>query len=144
MKKLVAILFGALLATNMAFAGNYTLDNQAIDKMFDQATAITVSGVTSVLQNDFASAPMASLNAGTDQTTTILIAWIVDWFVGGFGIHRYVLGTKSNMWAIYTFTVCGIFGIVPLVDWFVLLIDGLIQGNGSKYMNNDKFFMWAN
>jgi hypothetical protein len=42
----------------------------------------------------------------------------------------------------YIFTCFGIFGIVPLVDWIVLLI-GLVNDDISKYEDNDKFFMWA-
>jgi TM2 domain-containing membrane protein YozV len=71
-----------------------------------------------------------------------LISWIICWVVGEFGVHRHYLGTKPTMWAIYTFTVCGIFGIVPFVDWWVLLIDGIINDNISPYQNNEKFFMW--
>lgn len=143
MKKLLVFVFGALFASNLAFAGSYTLDNQAVDNLFNAAIETSIS-VSSDLSADLMSnASMLTMSA-SDNTTTVLIAWVVDWFVGGFGIHRYVLGTKSNMWAIYTFTVCGIFGIVPTVDWFVLLIDGLILHNESKYLNNEKFFMWAN
>ncbi len=143
MKKALFFIFGALLVSSVTFAGNYKLDNNAVDNLFNAAEETTVSVVTNMVENTFNTTKMVSFS-NTDESTTILIAWIVDMFVGEFGVHRYVLGTKSNMWAIYTFTVCGIFGIVPVVDWFVLLIDGVIQGNGSKYMNNDKFFMWAN
>ena len=87
--------------------------------------------------------PNGVLTFQDDTTTKVLISWIVCWVIGGFGIHRYVLGTKPSMWAIYTFTVCGIFGIVPFVDFWVLLIDGLILQNGDKYIDNEKFFMWT-
>ncbi|HQB78543.1 MAG TPA: NINE protein [Tenuifilaceae bacterium] len=63
--------------------------------------------------------------------------------VGGFGIHRHYLGTKGSMWAIYFFTCGGIFGIVPMVDWIVILVDGILNKNIDKYTNNEKFFMWA-
>jgi hypothetical protein len=52
------------------------------------------------------------------------------------------LGTKGSMWAIYTFTCGGIFGVVPLVDFFVLIADGIVKENISKYENNESFFMW--
>lgn len=141
MKKVYLLLLGLVFASSSLFAGNYTLDNEKVDNLFDAATEITVSGLD-LVSNNVMSESGLSISGANDTQTTILIAWIVDWFVGGFGIHRYVLGTKGSMWAIYTFTVCGIFGIVPVIDWFVLLIDGLILGNGSKYTNNDQFFMW--
>ena len=46
------------------------------------------------------------------------------------------------MWAIYTFTFCGIFGIVPFVDWVMLLI-GVVDDNISQYIGNTRFIMWA-
>ncbi|MDA3893155.1 MAG: TM2 domain-containing protein [Salinivirgaceae bacterium] len=142
MKKFLLFLFGAVLVSNFAIAGNYTLNNDAVDNLFDSAIEATTSSASNLLSDTFANESMVSLSSG-DTTVKVLIAWIVDYFLGGFGIHRYVLGTKGSMWAIYTFTVCGIFGIVPVIDWFVLLIDGLILGNGDKYIDNEKFFMWA-
>ena len=143
MKKLFIVLVALVVSLGSSFANeSYKLDNSKVDAMFSVATETSCSALTS----DFSALPdvMASnYQIKADNTTTVLIAWVVDWFVGGFGIHRYVLGTKGSMWAIYTFTVCGIFGIVPTVDWFVLLIDGLLMGNGDKYMDNPKFFMWA-
>ena len=68
-------------------------------------------------------------------------AFAICWVVGHFGIHRRYLGTKSSMWAIYTFTCGGIFGIVPMVDWVVLLI-GAANNNIRPYVNNKNFFMW--
>jgi hypothetical protein len=44
-------------------------------------------------------------------------------------------------WVGYILTCGGIFGIVPFVDWIVLLI-GLVEDDISKYVNNPKFFMW--
>jgi len=45
------------------------------------------------------------------------------------------------MWALYTFTCGGIFGIIPLVDWIMLLI-GIIENNIGSYENNTNFIMW--
>jgi len=142
MKK-ITLLVVFLLSAALTFAGsNYKLNDEKIDQLFNTATEISVTGL----------APMAASAMNIQGITTvsemnnkILIAWIVM-FTGleFFGIHRYVLGTKSSMWALYTFTCGGIFGIVSFVDFWVLLINGLIQEKGEKYLNNDKFFMWAN
>jgi TM2 domain-containing membrane protein YozV len=142
MKK-ISLLAVFLLSAALTFASsNYKLNDEKIDQLFNNATEISVAGLM----------PMSPSSMNIDGTTSvkdvnskIIIAWIVDWVgLGAFGIHRYVLGTKSSMWAIYTFTVCGIFGIVPLIDWVVLLVNGLILNQGDKYLNNNKFFMWAN
>ena len=53
------------------------------------------------------------------------------------------MGTAPGMWALYTFTGSGIFGIVPPVDLIMLIIAVVDGGNISKYINNRKFFMWA-
>lgn len=140
MKK-ISLLAVFLLSALLTFAGsNYKLNDEKVDQLFNNATEISVTGLV----------PMGASNMNIEGTASaketnnkILIAWIVDFFVGEFGIHRYVLGTKPMMWAIYTFTCGGIFGIVPLVDFIVLLINGIIQNQGDKYLNNNKFFMWA-
>ena len=71
-----------------------------------------------------------------------LVAFLLCFFLGGFGVHRHYLGTRPGMWAIYTFTFGGLFGIVPLIDWVMLLI-GLVDDDISPYVGNTKFFMWA-
>jgi hypothetical protein len=142
MKKLFFVLIAVVMTASASFASEgYKLDDSKVNAMFNSATETSVSAADmNVLSNALAS-PNAQMGANTSK---VLIAWVVDWVgLGAFGIHRYVLGTKGSMWAIYTFTVCGIFGIVPLVDWWVLLIDGLILDHGDKYVDNPKFFMWA-
>lgn len=144
MKKVFATTFMVLATIITLSAASYKVDDQAIDALFNNATETSITSLDIFTDNNALDNSLYSVSSGSDVQTTVVIAWVVDWFVGGFGIHRYVLGTKDSMWAIYTFTVCGIFGIVPTVDWFVLLIDGLILGNGDKYIDNEKFFMWAN
>ncbi|OWY19836.1 TM2 domain-containing protein [Sphingobacteriales bacterium UPWRP_1] len=69
-----------------------------------------------------------------------VVAFILAWFLGSLGIHRFYLGTKTLTGIGYILT-CGGFGIVALVDWVMLLI-GLIDDDISKYIDNPKFFMW--
>lgn len=139
MKK-VFLFLGMILVSAMTFANSsYTLNDAQIDNLFDQAVEVSLTDLAQSNVN----LPNGVLSFQDDMTTKILVGWIVCWVIGGFGIHRYILGTKPSMWAIYTFTVCGIFGIVPFVDFWVLLIDGLILQNGDKYIDNEKFFMWA-
>lgn len=135
MKKI--LILGAFVAfvCNVSFASSYKIDQSSVDAIFavaeesnlsdDVASLFNTNGVTATLVSD--PNPWA--------------AWAICWVVGEFGVHRHYMGTKSNMWAIYTFTCCGIFGIVPVVDWVVLLV-GAIKGDISKYVNNDSFFMW--
>jgi TM2 domain-containing membrane protein YozV len=69
-----------------------------------------------------------------------IVAIVLDFFLGGFGVHRFYLGTEVMTGIGYILTCGGIFGIVPLVDFVVLIID---NKDISKYVNNPKFFMWV-
>lgn len=59
-------------------------------------------------------------------------------FVGMLGGHRLYLGTKPWVPALYLFTFGGGFLLLPLIDFFVLLLAKDIQ----PYLNNPNFFMW--
>jgi TM2 domain-containing membrane protein YozV len=144
MKKFLTTSIVALMAIITLSATEYKLDEKSIDALFTNATEVAITGVDIFTGDATIANNLSSVSASDETTMKIVIAWVVDWVgLGAFGIHRYILGTKDSMWAIYTFTVCGIFGIVPTIDWFVLLIDGLALGNGDKYIDNEKFFMWA-
>ena len=68
------------------------------------------------------------------------LAVILDFFLGGIAIHRVYLGGTPVLILGYLLTIGGIFGIVPLVDFFVLIIN---NQDISKYVNNNRFFMWG-
>jgi len=138
MKKCLAVFGLFIVFTSFTFASEYKLDENKIDGLFNQASEISVNSLSADMN-----ANLPNNAAFDDNSSKVIIAVVVCWLVGEFGIHRYILGTKSNMWIYYTCTCGGIFGIVPFVDFWVLIIDGLILKNESKYMNNEKFFMWA-
>lgn len=126
-----------------SFASSYTINDSEVDALFENAVETQVSSMELLSESNAMNFSNTAKMAEMDPTAKIAIACIVDYVgLGAFGVHRYVLGTKSSMWAIYTFTVCGIFGIVPTVDFWVLLIDGLVLKNQEKYLDNEKFFMW--
>lgn len=138
MKKILVVLvvlFGIInLASANGVSNKYQVNDTELTQEFNSAQKIEISNL------DF-----GALNAPATmyyKQKDAAIATLICWLVGGFGIHRHYLGTKSNMWATYTFTCCGIFGIVPLVDFFVLLIDGVINDKVDKYIDNEDFFMW--
>ena len=54
-----------------------------------------------------------------------VVAAVLDFFLGGIGIHRMYLGSSNLMWLYYGITCCGIFGVVPLIDFIVLIVDGV-------------------
>jgi len=138
MKKLFMLFALVIGLSTISFSSNsYVVDDSKIESMFAQANECSVTCVS-----DIASI-VTPVNVKLDDRTTALISMVVLWFLGGLGIHRYVLGTKASMWAIYCFTLGGIFGIVPLVDFFVLLFKGVIKGDISDLKDNEKFMMWS-
>lgn len=130
MKKLLAAFVALLAFTAVASATNYSVDEASIDALFTEAVLEVNSEALST-----------STAVGTDPAITNVIALVVDWIgLGGIGIHRLILGTKPINCLWYFLTLGGIFGIIPLVDGVLLIID-LIQGSAS-WLDNPAFIMW--
>ena len=135
-KILKFLMTGALmvLLSNVCYSSAYTVDDASIDALI--ANAVEVNTLDSSMPFDFHGS-----NAMLTSSANPWAAFALCWVVGGFGVHRHYMGTKNTMWAIYTFTCGGIFGIVWFVDWVVLLI-AAIDEDISKYTGNTKFIMW--
>lgn len=130
MKKFLAVIVALFAVVAVANAANYSVDEAAIDGLFTEAVM------------EAPAAPAAALPAiGGDPQITNIIALVVDMVgLGFFGIHRLILGTQPINCLWYILTVGGIFGIIPLIDWVMILID-LINGSAS-YLDNPAFIMW--
>ncbi len=128
----VAILF--------AFAGysnsKYTINDNQVEKVLTESVQINFELDANQMESIL-------------ETTSIQgepnawVAFALSWVLGGIGVHRVYLGGKGSLILIYFITCGGIFGIVPFIDWIVLLV-GAIKGDISQFVDNDKFFMWAN
>lgn len=70
-----------------------------------------------------------------------VLAWLISFPVGVLGLHRAYLGTSARTVFLYIVTAGGFFGIVPMVDW-ILLMKGIQNNDISKYEGNRKFIMW--
>ncbi|MBX3163757.1 MAG: TM2 domain-containing protein [Bacteroidetes bacterium] len=57
---------------------------------------------------------------------------------GIVGLHRIYLGCAPYVPIVYIATLGGMFGVLPFIDFCVLLVKKKID----KYMNNKKVFMW--
>ena len=134
MKKLVLSIIAVLAIAFSASAANYKVDNNAIDNLIENAEEVYTL--------DVAAPAAANLPAVSQKEVKPVTALILNFFLGGFGVHRHYMGTAPGMWALYTFTFGGIFGIVDLID-FIMLIIGTVDNNIAPYINNRKFFMWA-
>lgn len=138
MKKLclVIFLFATLTVANKANASSYTINEDAIDQLFDSAIETSMISINANEMNSVASGMTTTVKA---QDKDAVVAIVLDFFLGGLGIHRFYLGTKTMTGIGYILTCGGIFGIVPLVDFVVLIIN---NDDISPYINNPKFFMW--
>lgn len=59
---------------------------------------------------------------------------------GIVGLHRIYLGTAPYVPVVYIGTLGGVFGILPFIDFCVLVLDKDI----SRYLENKKVMMWVN
>lgn len=57
---------------------------------------------------------------------------------GVIGLHRIYLGTKPYIPLVYIGTIGGAFGILPFIDFCVILLDKDID----RYKANSHVFMW--
>lgn len=144
MKKVIFSLFAVLALSFSVMAENgdaYTIDDNAIEQVFAQAAEVNVADVELFNSMNLLNPEIPATNLQTVANANPWGAWAICWFLGEFGIHRHYMGTSKPMWLYYTLTCGGIFGVVTIVDWVVLLV-GAIQGDISEYCNNDQFFMW--
>jgi len=138
MKKIYAILVlmcGLFISMNTASANSYVLDNASVDNLFAVATEIDLSAAISETNGLDFGGTQAAFNSDKNAIVAALLAF----FLGGWAIHRYYLGTKSMMFFYYFCTCGGIFGVLPLIDFIMLLVD---NKDISKYCNNENFIMW--
>lgn len=135
MKKLLISLIAVLAMSVAASAADYTINDAAIDAAIENATEVSPVAVTAEA--------MATAGTTVSQGKKDAVVLVLNFFLGGFGVHRHYMGTAPWMWAAYTFTFGGIFGIIPTVD-FIFEIVGLVDGSGlGQYYGNRSFFMWA-
>lgn len=58
---------------------------------------------------------------------------------GIVGLHRIFLGTRPYVPVAYIASLGGIFGVLPLIDFFVICFDKDFE----HYLNNGKVLMWV-
>lgn len=135
MKRLFFSLIAILAITVSANAANYTVDDDAIDALIEASAEVSPLSL-------MPEAPVPAAASFSSGSKSPIASFLLCTFLGGFGVHRHYMGTRPWMWAIYTFTFGGIFGVIPLVDW-VMLIVGIVDDDISEYCGNTKFIMWA-
>lgn len=67
-----------------------------------------------------------------------LKAAVLSILLGHFGVHRIYLGTSPNVPVIYSLTLGGGLGILPLADFIAIVSSRDVD----RYRNSEKVFMW--
>ncbi|KAA3649131.1 MAG: TM2 domain-containing protein [Bacteroidetes bacterium] len=80
----------------------------------------------------------------TDNTTFIpkhrkLKAVLLAVFLGHFGVHRIYLGTSPNVPIVYSLTLGGGLGLLPLIDVYAILK----SKNLNEFKDSQQVFMWT-
>lgn len=68
------------------------------------------------------------------------VAIVLAVLLGPFGVHRLYLGTHAKVPVIYTLTLGGGFGILPLLDIVAILNN---KNWEEDFIPNNKVIMWA-
>jgi TM2 domain-containing membrane protein YozV len=68
------------------------------------------------------------------------VAVVLAILLGPFGVHRLYLGTHAKVPVIYTLTLGGGFGILPLIDIVAILSNRKWE---EEFISNEKVIMWA-
>ena len=120
----------------------YTINDQNVEQLFLNSTDVSLMASGQQMfdsQNNQNQMFKAYYKSGSGDKTFVA-AILLDFFLGTLGIHRLYLGTKTFTWVGYILTCGGIFGIVPFVDFIVLIIH---SSDISPYVDNPRFFMWG-
>lgn len=124
-----------IAGTTSVKAENYLVNDEAVEASFTAAIAapMSVDFINSIIPN------MPTEQAKVAGSNPV-VAFILAFFLGQLGIHRFYMGTATLTGVGYILTLGGC-GVVAFIDWIVLLI-GVVEGDISKYEDNTKFFMW--
>ncbi len=142
----ICLLFAFAVKANAASiesTESYYVNDLQVEMLMANSTDVSLLASQSLSGNDLLSSNLQT-NAGNNAAfkaggKSAVVAILLDFFLGGLGVHRAYLGTKTFTWIGYILTCGGIFGIVPLVDLVVMIVNA---GDISAYEGNDKFFMW--
>ena len=111
-------IFIMLLLVSATYAGysnsKYTIDDAKVETVLNQSIAVDMDFAVNTLNP-------TSIQAEKDPLIAALLA--MPWFIGGWGIHRVYLGTPPGIIAGYFFTCGGIFLVLPLIDFIVILMN---------------------
>ncbi len=137
MIKYIFLFWITILSINATFANEFYINDFEIEALFESAEI-------AVPQNQLFN-PLATINYiqspyNLEGGDIPIVAFLLAFFLGSIGVHRWYLGTSGGTVVGYLLT-CGGCGIISLVDTILLLV-GTIEDDVSKYVDNPRFIMW--
>lgn len=126
--KYVLVIFFSILLYYCAFAkhSNFSLEAEGVNV----EQAMMELGISNQELDS-----MLARKSENPRTMSI----VLDLLLGPFGGHRLYLGTSAHVPVIYTVTLGGGLGILPIIDLFHLIFTKDLD----VYRNNDRIFMWS-
>ena len=122
---LIVIIIGSTCATTFGRQVDFFVSTDSTEKLF--AANYEISGDnTKVADNSF------------KPKFKRLKAALLALFLGHFGVHRIYLGTSPNVPIVYSLTLGGGLGLLPLADFIFILTTKDLEA----FAENDKVFMW--
>jgi len=122
---LIVIIIGSTCATTFGRQVDFFVSTDSTEKLF--AANYVISGDnTKVADNSF------------KPKFKRLKAALLALFLGHFGVHRIYLGTSPNVPIVYSLTLGGGLGLLPLADFIFILTTKDLEA----FAENDKVFMW--
>ncbi len=138
------ILLILFFCNGRAFAAIPPTNSPGIEAfIFESAdTVFVVAGDHTVIDEGSRPSPLLQLlRARQKKNKKVVAALLAFPFPFGIvGLHRIYLGCAPYVPVAYIGTLGGVFGVLPFIDFCVLLLDKDID----RYINNKKIFMWVN
>jgi len=126
--------FGKLLSANKNINAYYIIDNKL--------DSVLISENLIENKKEHRPNPLLQLFRTKQKKNKKLVAAALafPFPFGIVGLHRIYLGTAPYVPIVYIGTVGGGLGILPFIDFCVLVLDKDFE----RYNNNNKVFMWVN
>ena len=116
---------------------NYAFSASFVENLFQVENNITAETTDFKELKELSPLPIKIKSEKNQKIIAAILACPLPF--GWVGAHRIYLGAKPIVPIVYIATFGGCFGILPFIDFVVLLTNK----NLEKYENNSKIFMWV-
>jgi len=140
------ILFFILIFSTSSLKAEQTLyfidsTGTVVDSTTYSETLLDANAITTGFENNHKPNPILHLLKKRQKKNKRVVAAILafPFPFGIVGLHRIYLGTAPYVPVVYIGTFGGVIGILPFIDFCVLLLDK----DFDRYLDNKKVFMWV-